>query len=231
MEKGPKRIWGLVQRFLFGPRYHGVSHHQQGESEVELVTVHPSKSTFAFSLNGRRRYPPPYAGQVEGTVFQEPHWIRGVYLCARAGACVLLINVISMSVAAGLSTRYSAESQISGSKIVYQGKCSAVRNWDVALHLIINALSTCILGASNYCMQSLVAPTREEIDMCHDKGEWLDIGTASIRNLFKISRRRVVLWVILLITATPFHVLYVSVIKAMTTKFQRRLMRAPDTIP
>lgn len=214
MEKGRRLIWELVRTFPFGPRYHGVSHHQQGESELELVTVHPSKSTSAFSFNGRqRRYPPPYAEQVEGTISQEPHWLRGVYLCARVGACVLLINVISMSVAAGLSTRYSAKSQLSGSKIVYEGNCSAVKNWDTALHLVINVLSTSILGASNYCMQSLVAPTREEIDVCHAKGKWLDIGTASIGNLFKIGRRRVVLWIILMITATPFHVLYVSVIR------------------
>lgn len=205
MEKGARRIWGRALSFFFGPRYRGISHPSLGESEVELVTVQPSKPSFAFSFNAwQRPSRPPHAGQV-------PRWIIGVYYCARVGACVFLINVISISVAAGLSSRYGADSELAGSKVIYRGSCTAVKNWDVALHLIINALSTSILGASNYCMQSLVAPTREEVDACHAKGEWLDIGTASIRNLFKISRRRVVLWIVLLITATPFHILYVSV--------------------
>ncbi|KAJ5127619.1 hypothetical protein N7448_008398 [Penicillium atrosanguineum] len=206
MEKGVRRIWGRALSFLFGPRYHGASHPTLSESEVELITVHPSKPAFAFSFNGwQGQCPPPHAGQV-------PRWITGVYYCARVGACVFLINVISICVAAGLSSRYDAGSELAGSKIVYRGSCTAVKNWDIALHLIINALSTSILGASNYCMQSLVAPTREEVDACHAKGEWLDIGTASIRNLFKISRRRVALWIILLITATPFHILYNSMV-------------------
>lgn len=41
-------------------------------------------------------------------------------------------------------------------------------------------------------------------------GRWLDIGGASIRNLFVIGRDRLALWVVLLITATLFHLLYVS---------------------
>ncbi|KAJ5674773.1 uncharacterized protein N7477_004707 [Penicillium maclennaniae] len=213
MEKETRRTWGRALSFLFGPRSHGVSYPTLGASEVELVTVEPSKPAFAFSLDAwQRQFRPPPAGQAESAVSQVPRWIRGVYYCARVGACVILVNVVSISVAAGLSSRYGAESELAGSKIVYRGSCTAVKNWDVALHLIINALSTSILGASNYCMQSLVAPTREEVDACHAKGEWLDIGTASLGNLFKISRRRVMLWIILLITATPFHILYNSMI-------------------
>lgn len=58
-------------------------------------------------------------------------------------------------------------------------------------------------------MQTLVAPTREEIDEFHVRGRWLDIGSASVKNLLAIGRGRLVLWVVLLITTTPFHLLYV----------------------
>jgi hypothetical protein len=203
VEQRLRRIWERAQYFLLGPYFTGFSHQQQSESVVELVTVHVSK----LGNGWQRQCPASDTDQVSSTVSQHPRWITGVYACARLGACVFLINVISISVAAGLSTKYGTISELSKSKVIYRGSCSAVKKWDVAVHLIINVLSTSILGASNYCMQSLVAPTREEIDVCHAKGEWLDIGTASWRNLFKIGRLRVGLWIILMITATPFHTL------------------------
>lgn len=58
-------------------------------------------------------------------------------------------------------------------------------------------------------MQTLVAPSREDIDKYHARRRWLDIGRASIRNLFAISWYRLALREILMITATPFHLLYV----------------------
>lgn len=82
--------------------------------------------------------------------------------------------------------------------------------WSTALHLIINILSTGILAASNYCMQTLVAPTREDIDASHARGKWLDIGTPSLGNLKVTPKHRVALWLVLWITATPFHLMYVS---------------------
>lgn len=78
------------------------------------------------------------------------------------------------------------------------------------MHLIINILSTGILAASNYCMQTLVAPTREDIDASHARGKWLDIGTPSLGNLKVTPKHRVALWLVLWITATPFHLMYVS---------------------
>ncbi|KAJ5694398.1 hypothetical protein N7536_004810 [Penicillium majusculum] len=93
--------------------------------------------------------------------------------------------------------------------VIYQSSCTLSNRWDIALHLTINILGTSILAASNYCMQTLVAPTREEIDEFHVRGRWLDIGSASVKNLLAIGRGRLVLWVVLLITTTPFHLLYV----------------------
>ena len=56
-------------------------------------------------------------------------------------------------------------------------------------------------------MQTLVAPTREEVDRAHASGKWLDIGSASIKNLLAIGKDRLALWIVLMITTTPFHLM------------------------
>jgi hypothetical protein len=106
-----------------------------------------------------------------------------------------------------LSRRIDDNAGLSSGDVIYDGSCTISKRWDTALHLLINVLSTTIIAASNYTMQTLVAPSREEVDRAHDKGQWLDIGTPSSRNLFVVGSYRVWLWVVLLVTATPFHLL------------------------
>ncbi|CAG8107401.1 unnamed protein product [Penicillium olsonii] len=139
-------------------------------------------------------------------------WLAGVYLCAKGAAFLLLVNVTFIAIIAGLARNHPTAQHFSGSRVFYEGSCTLTSRWSTAIHLIINILSTGILAASNYCMQTLVAPTREEIDFSHARGKWLDIGTPSLRNLKAIPKHRVALWVFLLITATPFHLMYNSMI-------------------
>lgn len=136
---------------------------------------------------------------------QKARWIHGVFLCAKVSVGLLFPNILFFSIAAGLASKNRHISGFSDTQIVYQGKCSLTKRWNVALHLVINGVGTAILGASNYCMQSLVAPSRRDIDEYHTRGKALDIGSASIKNLFVIGPYRLTLWLILLITATPFH--------------------------
>ncbi|KAJ5722880.1 hypothetical protein N7488_000915 [Penicillium malachiteum] len=136
-------------------------------------------------------------------------WIDGIYVCARIGVGVLVINLIFTIVAAVIANRNSGGSFVAAP--LYWGDCAVTQRWEFSLHLIINILSTCMLAASNYCMQTLVAPTREEVDASHARGEWLDIGRASMRNLGSIGGYRLGLWMILITTATPFHLLYVDI--------------------
>lgn len=135
-------------------------------------------------------------------------WIGGVYLCAIGSAVLLLLNLALIGAMAGLASRNPSNPGFSSAETVYEGSCSLSSRWSAGLHLIINALSTCILAASNYCMQTLVAPTRKEIDHEHGQGRWLDVGVASFRNLYSIPRSRFALWLILLLSATPFHLWY-----------------------
>lgn len=76
-----------------------------------------------------------------------------------------------------------------------------------AYHLVINILSTLLLGASNYCMQVLSSPTRSDVDRAHEKVQWLGVGVLSFRNLFYIDRRRFWLWCMLAISSLPLHLL------------------------
>lgn len=76
---------------------------------------------------------------------------------------------------------------------LYDGHCDKVKRLDLWLHLFINVLSTLLLGASNYCMQCLAAPTREDIDKAHGQNGWMDVGVPSVRNLRRyvnLSRHR-----------------------------------------
>jgi hypothetical protein len=93
--------------------------------------------------------------------------------------------------------------------IFFEGNCDTVKRLNTGLHLLINVFSTVLLAGSNYCMQCMSAPTRSDIDHAHrlKPKSFLDIGVPSMRNLTKISRRRVVLWCLLGLSSLPLHLL------------------------
>jgi hypothetical protein len=93
---------------------------------------------------------------------------------------------------------------------LYEGDCRWVKYVDTGLHILINVLSTGLLGASNLCMQLLAAPTRREIDEAHRDNKWLDIGVPSWRNLWRIKRPRRVVWWCLALSSIPLHFMYVD---------------------
>ncbi|KAF2834551.1 hypothetical protein M501DRAFT_922725, partial [Patellaria atrata CBS 101060] len=102
-----------------------------------------------------------------------------------------------------------ARHQISyeGRAILFNGECSKASHINSGIHLVINVLSSLLLGASNYSMQCLSAPTRLDVDKAHVKGRWLDIGVPSVRNISAIGWARVLLWFSLAISSLPLHLL------------------------
>jgi hypothetical protein len=56
-------------------------------------------------------------------------------------------------------------------------------------------------------MQLLCSPTRQDIDRAHANRIWLDIGIQSIRNLRRISKFRMTLWVMFAATSIPLHIM------------------------
>ena len=78
----------------------------------------------------------------------------------------------------------SAKHDVAGTFATLQhGDCGKMKRLDLGLHLLINILSTILLGASNYSMQCLTAPTRQDIDQAHHDNSWMDIGVPSVKNI------------------------------------------------
>jgi hypothetical protein len=93
------------------------------------------------------------------------------------------------------------------SGVMYHGNCQKVSNLSTSIHVLINILSSLLLGASNFCMQLLAAPKRDEIDKAHLQSMWLDIGVPSLRNIPHIAWARRLTWMILGLSSLPLHFL------------------------
>ncbi|KAE9374919.1 hypothetical protein N431DRAFT_482041 [Stipitochalara longipes BDJ] len=92
------------------------------------------------------------------------------------------------------------------------GNCSKINSINGAVHLALNIVSSLFLGAGNYCMQILVAPSRQEMDRAHSKGISLDIGVPNVKNLWYINRGRVIVWALIGMLATLLHLFWNSAI-------------------
>ncbi|KAJ5937109.1 hypothetical protein N7466_003559 [Penicillium verhagenii] len=134
-------------------------------------------------------------------------WKFTLFLAIVAGVVVLFFNVGFLLYC--LTHRQNGQSL---NTTLYEGDCDESHRLGVVLHLVINILSTALLGASNFGMQCLAAPSRRDINKAHMKGRWLDIGVPSIRNLFEVPRTRSFLWVLLALSSLPFHLMYNSAI-------------------
>lgn len=88
---------------------------------------------------------------------------------------------------------------------MYHGNCTVVDQVNAALHLLINALSTLLLGASNFCMQILVAPSRKDLDRAHEKGKSMAIGVQAIGNLWHLGKTIKLVWVVLALASGGLH--------------------------
>ena len=94
-----------------------------------------------------------------------------------------------------------------GTQEFYAGSCQRLKDASLWIHLAINILGTGLLAASNYTMQVVYAPTRKDIDRCHRKMKWLDVGAHGLRNLSEMGRMRVIIWLCLAVSSVPVHLL------------------------
>jgi len=133
-------------------------------------------------------------------------WKVGVTMSASMTAIVLFVNIV---LTVWASVEYGLDNGIG---TAYEGSCGVVSAWSFWLHILINGLSSILLSASNYTMQCVAAPTRTECDRAHARGDWLDIGIPSVRNLFRIGWQRRIMWALLAISSTPIHLLYNSAV-------------------
>lgn len=118
---------------------------------------------------------------------------------------ILILNTTFLIVAV---TQYDSKRGPVGT--LFEGDCSQVESLALVSHLIINILSTLLLSASNYTMQVLAAPTRQEIDTAHAKSRYLRIGIQDLRNFKFLPASRIVLWSLLVLSSLPLHLMYVK---------------------
>lgn len=133
-----------------------------------------------------------------------------IWSSRRSRALMLQISLILVVLFSNLSLTIVAIKHYdskNGVRLIYEGDCTTVANFNLWLYLLINLLSTGMLSASNFCMQLQAAPTRKDIDRAHDKGQFVDIGVPSLRNLKFISTWRRLTWISLAVTSLPIHFL------------------------
>ncbi|CAH0026002.1 unnamed protein product [Clonostachys rhizophaga] len=135
-------------------------------------------------------------------------WKLGTMMAATLTFVILLVNTIlaALFTSSVLRTKYSSSSIAP----VRTGDCGAIKSLATGTHVLINIVSTLLLGASNYCMQTVSAPMRQDVDNAHARGKWLDIGIPSVRNLLYIEKRRLVVWLCLGLSSIPLHFIYNS---------------------
>ncbi|KAG9849625.1 hypothetical protein KCU98_g4806, partial [Aureobasidium melanogenum] len=156
-----------------------------------------------------------YRKQVRRTFGDLESWRIGVLTGCFASGLVFLINLILFLVAA---TRY--EGFQDGIATLARGERGSIAAISTTLHLLINILSTVLLSSSSYTMQILSSPTRPEVDAAHDRGQWLDIGLLSTRNLKHINRKRLTLWFILAASSIPLHLFYNAAVFKYTVAYE-----------
>ncbi|KKZ66920.1 hypothetical protein EMCG_07416 [[Emmonsia] crescens] len=213
-----------------------VYHSRRVSDETELMhrerTEASSRSTTAQSSSLYSDVKTAYDGPSEpesnaAKAQNQRAWIKGALLCAYFASFVLLVNIIVTLIAVIRAYgKYGSMEFISAP--IYQGKCSVSRNWAMGLHFLINCLSAVTLATSSYCMQCLSSPSRADTDRAHNQGRWLEIGTASISNFRFVGYKRLGLWLVLLLTSLPIHVIYNSAVFVSTAMHQYKVLVAPD---
>ncbi|OOF93839.1 hypothetical protein ASPCADRAFT_132185 [Aspergillus carbonarius ITEM 5010] len=209
----PQKSWKWPEQI----RYATISSQTSDEEQPVWTRMHTQ-----FSLPFRK----PSA--VQRPLDEE--WIHGVLVGTWTAGGVLTLNVILALIAIGIS--YSQTDNTRGliSTEVYNGHCTLSSRWATGIHIVINLLSTVLLEASNYAMQCLSGPSRADVDKAHRKRRWLDIGVMSLRNFRAMTIKRKILWLVLLLSSVPIHMIYNSVVFSSITTLDYGMILIPEDL-
>ncbi|KAI1358746.1 hypothetical protein F5Y08DRAFT_350464 [Xylaria arbuscula] len=147
--------------------------------------------------------------------------------------CILLatLSIVLSSVLVYIAAKSDNILQV---VYIFDGSCHSadIPLINTFLHLLINVISTLVVGcpqlvnlpddylaSSNFFMQVLNAPSREELDAAHTRSTWMDVGVNSIRNIFKVSAFKRLCWFGLMITSIPIHLVFNSTV--FNTQYRR----------
>jgi hypothetical protein len=134
-------------------------------------------------------------------------WRVGALLSLLGATSVFIFNLV-ITLRVWKDPKYPIEGSIG---TLFEGNCANARKLDAGIHFLVNFLSTLLLGASNYCMQVLNAPSRQELVRSHAQRYWLHIGVPGLRNLMHIGRDRAIIWILLFLSSVPLHLFFNSV--------------------
>jgi hypothetical protein len=166
---------------------HNAIMHEMKQPDVQLQPFIPGDSKHTHEIGRTRR--------------ERQKWRTTLFSFVVLACAVLIINT------GFLAWAVHSRGITGGLGVLYEASCEATKGANIGVHLLINILSSALLGASNYCMQCLSAPTRPEVDKAHHKGNWLDIGIPSLRNVVSsnFGMRKKIRWWILAISSLPLH--------------------------
>ena len=168
-------------------------HYSCRTSDLDGLTCYPHGSQKSILRMNEREPGGP------GTVVVECFW-----QLLQSSVSVLYTNIV-LAIVANSKYKQSSRKRSSAEVSLYEGDCAHVKTLYNVYHVIINIMSTLLLGAWYLCMQLLAAPTRAEVDKTHNKGQWLDIGVLSWRNLRHIDWKGQAVWWCLGVSSIPLH--------------------------
>ncbi|KAF2500561.1 hypothetical protein BU16DRAFT_251071 [Lophium mytilinum] len=149
-------------------------------------------------------------------------WRQSVKFAFIFTAAILSLNLLFIIVVAAKATHESTTSVV-----IYDGICKKAGRYSSTFHFVINAASSIVLASSSYCLQCLSAPTRDDVDRAHADKTWMDIGILSFRNVRRISTTRRGLWILLVLSSLPLHLLFNSVVFTTISSSEYDIYSAP----
>lgn len=133
----------------------------------------------------------------------------------RTGAVnIILASICGFIILASLlvSVAHNESDSRLRSTTIHEGDCDYTSKLSIALHILINIVSTAILASSNFFMQIVTSPTRKEIDYAHMFLRPLHIGLPSWRNLPSLPIFKRACWLLLFLSSIPLHLFFNSAI-------------------
>ena len=185
-----------------------------------------SNTDNCYSRYGKIESSSPRFPQADPENLQARTWIKKLSRRGTALFIQILISTAVLVLNTSVIIYAAAKNGISNDfGDIYRGHCNLVAKYNILIHIGINIVSTMLLSASNYCAQLLVAPTRSEVDRAHERGDWLDIGVPSLRNLRKrrISKKRKATWALLMISSALLHLVWNAAVFAASPYNQYRI--------
>jgi len=123
-----------------------------------------------------------------------------------------LVAALTLTLAILVGVITSNSGSLTRNLFFYQGPCDTSTKINVALHLVINIIAMGVVASSNFFIQVLNAPSRGELDVAHRKKKMLDIGVHSAKNMWHISRFKLVSILVFGLSSLPIHLLFNSVV-------------------